>query len=319
MDEPERVATVLWIAHTYVFDHFTMTPRLFATSEDPGCGKTSLLRVVEGLAAQGNRYNRVTPTFLRKATELGKGKDMRPPTLLLDQLDNSLNKEDGALIDAMCSGADKGAKQGLIDRETGKPLNFDFYIPMALGKVGGLPDRALADRVIEIRMHPATDDEFRALYKTARKAADPKVKAALEKAMAGMGEKLTAARPEIPQGLVNRMWDKWLPLIAIAEAAGPKWLERARAAALALEQEVEGDKEPVHIRLLRKAWDKAQVPANDNVVFSAELEDGAIKYPAKLLKKVGLSPSMLRRGVEQKRSFKAADIERAAKRYLKAG
>lgn len=179
-----------------------------------------------------------------------------------------------------------------------------------------LPDKALADRVIEIRMHPATEEEFRALYKTARKAADPKVKAALEKAMTGMGEKLAADRPDIPEGLVNRMWDKWLPLIAIAERASKKWAERARAAALMLEQDVEGDKEPAHIRLLRKAWDKAQVPTNGGVVFSSELKEHTIEYPARFLTKAGLRASNQRRGEMQGKGFKAAEIERAAHRYL---
>jgi hypothetical protein len=51
------------------------------------------------------------------------------------------------------------------------------------------------------------------------------------------------------------------------------------------------------------------------VVFSAELEE----YPARFLKKFGVDAKMLRRGVKQKRGFRAEDIERAARRYLKAG
>jgi hypothetical protein len=85
------------------------------------------------------------------------------------------------------------------------------------------------------------------------------------------------------------MWCKWLPLTAIVEAAGEPWITRAREAALTLEQDVEATKE--------EPWDKAQVAANDNVVFSAALEE----YPARFLKKVGLDAKMLRRGVKQKR------------------
>ena len=65
--------------------------------------------------------------------------------------------------------------------------------------------------------------------------------------------------------------------------------------ALALQQDTEGDGEPPHIRLLRKAWDKVEVPASDGVVFSSELADDQMKYPARHFRSVGLKPSSQRR------------------------
>jgi hypothetical protein len=37
------VAVSLWIAHTFVYQRFTVTPRLMVTSPVRGCGKTTLL------------------------------------------------------------------------------------------------------------------------------------------------------------------------------------------------------------------------------------------------------------------------------------
>jgi putative DNA primase/helicase len=45
---------------------------------------------------------------------------------------------------------------------------------------------------------------------------------------------LQEARPEIPKQLDDRAADGWEPLMAIADAAGGDWPERARAAAIAL-------------------------------------------------------------------------------------
>jgi hypothetical protein len=46
----ERMAAALWLLRTYVFDRFMVTPRLALLSPVPGCGKTTLLILLEALA-----------------------------------------------------------------------------------------------------------------------------------------------------------------------------------------------------------------------------------------------------------------------------
>ena len=43
LTEHQLVALTLWIAHTFVFDRFSVTPRLAVVSPIKGCGKTTLL------------------------------------------------------------------------------------------------------------------------------------------------------------------------------------------------------------------------------------------------------------------------------------
>ena len=45
---------------------------------------------------------------------------------------------------------------------------------------------------------------------------------------------MAAARPDMPLGIEDRNADVWEPLLAIAEAAGGDWPQRAREAAIAL-------------------------------------------------------------------------------------
>ncbi len=47
--EAERVAHVLWIAHTWFMDAFDSTPRLAFLSPEPGSGKSRALEVTEPL------------------------------------------------------------------------------------------------------------------------------------------------------------------------------------------------------------------------------------------------------------------------------
>ena len=61
---------------------------------------------------------------------------------------------------------------------------------------------------------------------------------------------LRDARPEIPDALDDRAQDGWEPLLAIADAAGDDWPQRARAAALALSVGADREDESRGVRLL---------------------------------------------------------------------
>ena len=49
VDAEESLVIALWILHTYVFDRFSITPRLTLLSPVRGCGKTLLLLRIEML------------------------------------------------------------------------------------------------------------------------------------------------------------------------------------------------------------------------------------------------------------------------------
>ena len=64
LGDAERVACVLWTAHTYIYGHFKMSPRLFITSGSPGSGKTTLLTLIAEMALGGQRFNKTTVAAL---------------------------------------------------------------------------------------------------------------------------------------------------------------------------------------------------------------------------------------------------------------
>ena len=56
----ERLATALWALHTYIFDRYTITPRLVPRSPVRGCGKTTLLVLLDLLSADSFRVDNVS-------------------------------------------------------------------------------------------------------------------------------------------------------------------------------------------------------------------------------------------------------------------
>ena len=60
---PEQCLFIaLWILHTYIFDRrlFMHTPRLLVSSPVRGCGKSTLMLLLEALVANGDRSDNVT-------------------------------------------------------------------------------------------------------------------------------------------------------------------------------------------------------------------------------------------------------------------
>jgi hypothetical protein len=80
---------------------------------------------------------------------------------------------------------------------------------------------------------------------------------------------LTGADPELPGSLGNRVADNWRPLIAIADAAGGRWPECARAVACSFVGDASED-DPAGVQLL----------ADIRTVFA---NDGEDRYPSATL------------------------------------
>lgn len=281
-------------------------------------------RVIAGLSAGGEKLEHATLAYLGRVK-----KPSVPLTLSLDQLDRKLTRNDSDFINRLCSGAERGAKIALTEEtkrkgggKTFTPERLDLFYPIALAKIGGLTDAALKSRVITIEMAPATPDEFEALRRRRRGGADPAVRDMLKAALAACGEKLGATLPDMPPGIANRAYDKWHPLLAIADEAGGEWPERARKAVVELENTE--DEDTRHIELLRDAVTIANRWPHP-VIFSDELADELGKRGAEplsdrtrgsLLRKVGVKSANRRRGERQRKGYKVADIKAQAARWL---
>jgi putative DNA primase/helicase len=185
------------------------------------------------------------------------------PTLLLDEADAYMrdNEDLRAVIDA-------GHRQdGAVIRCVGddyEPRQFSCWAPVALAAIGRVPG-TVESRSIIIRLRrrrpdesiePLRLDRATGLDELARKAT-----------RWGRDHSLTlfTADPTMPAGIVNRSADNWRPLLAVADAAGGVWPERARRAAVTLARDGADDAETARTMLLADIKAAFEAKATDRL------------------------------------------------------
>ena len=178
------------------------------------------------------------------------------PTILFDEIDTIFGPKAGGneeLRGFLNSGYRRGASSlrcvGDGSNQTAVP--FPSFCAVAMAGLGSLPDTILTRSVI-IRMRKRAPNEKVEPY---RQRTNEKQGHALRKRLATWAdqvrEQVTDAWPQLPEGISDRPADVWEPLLAVAEAAGGDWPERARAACLELVTSAkEGDKASLGVQLL---------------------------------------------------------------------
>ena len=112
-----------------------------------------------------------------------------------------------------------------------EPRAFSTFAAVTIAIIGNLPD-TLADRSVTVDLKRRMPSEKVASFRFDRVGhLDVLARQAARWAQDHAGT-IAAADPEMP-GIHNREADNWAPLLAIADAAGGAWPERARAAAAA--------------------------------------------------------------------------------------
>lgn len=241
----------LWCAHTHAFEAAETTPYLRITSVGPGAGKTRLLEVLELLVASPFLTGRLTGPALARLV------DRDHPTLLLDETDSIFTGGPASqqmLRGLLNTGYRLGGKVAYA-RGSGIQELMTFC-PKAFAGIGGLPS-TIEDRSIPIVLKRRT--VFQPIERLRQR--DVKQEARVPRMVAARFaathlDMLARARPEIPSQLDDRAADVWEPLLAIADAVGGSWPERARAAAVQLcAARRESDTETVAFRLLKACVD----------------------------------------------------------------
>jgi hypothetical protein len=336
LGDDEATAIALWIAHTYVFETFDITPYLFISSPEKQCGKTTLLEVIELLSHGSLRADNITEAALYRAIE---GSD---PTLLIDEIETIFSAEGSreTMRGILNAGFRRG---GQVLRCVGEGTHqevrpFNVFCPKAFAGIGkrNLPD-TINDRSIEIRMRKKTRGEQveRARHRFLIEEAEP-IKKKLEAFEWDFDPE--NLNPDLPEELDDRGQDCWEPLLAIADYAGGVWGERARKAALALS--VNGDRENVSHRVellsaVRDVFDSLgvdRISTNDLIRHLAENQPeafwgewwdehagkpahGKARKLASILHEFGGRPKDIRFEAGKAKGYEREDLDDAFDRY----
>lgn len=223
LKDHEYVAASLWIAHTYIYDRFAITPRLALTAPTSDCGKTTLLLVLEALCANPHKSDDVTPASLFRLIDLGV------TTLLCDEIDNADLANNRTFRTVANGGHHRSGR--IVRTINGRPRSFSTFAPMALAAINAVSlPLPLRRRSISIHLERADDlSDLTRFDETLDKAALDIVHRSVS---LWANEATLAPDPAMPKGLRGRSADNWRVLFSIADAYGEGWGERARSAAL---------------------------------------------------------------------------------------
>ena len=277
--EHARVAHALWIAHAHLIDAWDSTPRLAFLSPEPGSGKSRALEVTEPLVPRPVHAVNTSPAYLfRKVSD-----EAGPPTILYDEIDTVFGpkaKDNEDIRGMLNAGHRKGAVAGrcvvrgkIVDTE-----ELPAYCAVALAGLNDLPDTIMS-RAVVVRMRRRAPGELIEPWR--RRINQPQAEPLFDRLQAWaetVAEQVTGAWPTMPPEVEDRDADLWEALLAVADAAGGTWPQRARAAAVALVQSSK-DRAPSLGLLLLADVRTAFTDAATDRISTSDLLDALHKVP----------------------------------------
>lgn len=252
------VAVALWCAHTWCAERWYVTPRLILDSAEPGSGKTRVLELLALLCrSPKSTINTTTAALYRRMAAANV-----PLTVLMDEVDAVFGPRPTPQAEDLRALLNAGYKRGAtVDRCVGdgksmRVEEFKVFAPVALaGLVGRMPG-TLTTRAVVVHMRKRAPGERVEQFRE-RDAKDSvaDVKARLAAWVDSVAGKVELARPVMPDGVTDRPAEVWEALLALADAAGGTWPDRARDACRWFVLETEPDDASLGVRLLRDVRD----------------------------------------------------------------
>jgi DNA primase (bacterial type) len=315
--EAQPTAIALWVAHAWVIGAFDYTPYLQITSPEKQCGKSRVLDCLEAIVT--NAWRAVSPS----EAVLFRKIDNDQPTLLLDETDALFGKgkdDRGEVLRALLNaGFERRARVPRCLNFGREVHEFAVFCPKAFAGIGSLPD-TVTDRCIPVRLRKRRQNE--PVQRFRRRDAELTTAPIRERFQAWAKDEerikmLNSARPPLPGELSDRQADISEPLLAIADAAGGDWPQRARKALVQL-CEPDAQEESVNVKLLadiRRVFEAAgedRMPTHDllerlidletdgpwAVWWESDFRHGNVKGPAaklsKVLKRFGIKARVIR-------------------------
>ncbi|NMD58966.1 UNVERIFIED_ORG: uncharacterized protein DUF3631 [Nocardia globerula] len=268
----EHHYTVLlaWAAHSYVYEEFDTSPRLFLDSAVPGCGKTRTLELLDETARSPLMAFSASPAALIRTIDKG-GR-----TILMDEIDTLYNKNGGNGSEDVTAVVNAGYKNGArVPRCVGQGMDIDVveldaYAPMALAGLHSNVPEALRSRSIHFRMKKRKPSEVVSPFyrRDVTEEAQP-LRDGLEEWLEPLREEVRAARPRMPKGVEDRAAEVWEPLLVIADLAGGEWPQRTRDACKHFVFAKSGYARPIGIDLLedlQRVFNGADKMASTDIV-----------------------------------------------------
>lgn len=282
-DDADLDVLTLWAAHTWVaFETYT-TPRLILDSTMPGSGKTTVLDHFSRLC-----YSPVQMASVSSPALLARLLNEGPRTLLIDEVDRTLDPKNpgtGELLGILNTGYRRGATRPVLTPMKGgdwTATEMPTFGPVVMaGNAPALPDDTRS-RSIRVLMMPdlygiAEDSDWEVIEPDALDLRD-----ALEASLDRVRDEVRAANPDMPDGCVGRLKEKWRPLARVAAVAKGRWPEVVNALIIRDVQEMQAERQegltrtPPAVRLLADLY--AIWPEGEAFAATAHLLDRLVDH-----------------------------------------
>lgn len=269
------VAVTLWAAHAHLVDSAESSPRLALLSPEPGSGKTRTLEVLDLLVPRPMSVLSASPAAIFRSIA-----DERP-TLLFDEVDAIFNRrggDDGAedLRAMLNAGHRRGATIPRCVGPTHDVARFPVFAAVALAGLGDLPPTLMSRSVLVRMRRRAPGEPVEPFRRRLHGPEGERLRDALATWADTVAEQVGNAWPPMPAGVEDRDADVWEPLLAVADAAGEDWPQRARSACLELVKVAVSGEASLGVRLLadiRHVFTSADVSGMSTKQLLAKLHE----------------------------------------------
>ncbi len=221
---PQGAALVLsyFALNSWTFKLFDTVPYLSLESAVPGCGKSTVIRLLSAISCRSRKASSLSEAVMFRLI------DAEAPTLLVDEAETIEGRSNRA--EALRAIAHEGYKQGgRVPRCEGEDHDvrwFDVYCPKAFAAIGGLTG-ALLDRCLVIHMEKAPkgsvrkSTRHRAIHRDSRDLVEQLGAYAVQSSDALCH--LYEAEPDCGYwpSITDREAELWGPLLIHARLAGP--------------------------------------------------------------------------------------------------
>jgi hypothetical protein len=208
---------------------------------------------------------------------------------------------------------------------------FPAFAAVALAGIGGfLPDTIMSRSVIVKMRKRSPAEPVQAYRPRVHAKAGNALRDRLAAWVLSISSKLQDAWPEMPDSVTDRDADVWEALLAVADAAGGPWPERARVAAVALVAAGREEAVSLGVRLLsdlRTVFGNAENAHTQDLLHAlvaleespwADIKGKALdgRRLARLLRKYDVHSKDVRVGEAVRKGYTRADLHDPWSRYL---
>jgi DNA polymerase-1 len=260
-------AVALWSAATHFVGAFDIVPYLAVSSPTLRAGKSHLLDLVRWTCSHGRRMSGGSDAAIFRTLSAEP-----PPTLCFDEVDRYIGEstERSFLIGVLNEGFERDGVVARVEDNGGSTrevVDYRVYGMKCFTGIGTLLPATTMDRCIRVKLERRLRTERIAKWRARRVREQANGVRELLAGWAALAfDTVTQAYErdvEFAVGTNERAEDVWEALVAVAEAAGGEWPQRARQAALALTP-ADDDANEQTVRLLadiRHVFAEADWPA----------------------------------------------------------